>query len=247
MMEINIKFMKESAYLTLQKNPEEVYNHVLNYPKDSSWLREYLGFEPYEVKEYSIEDFQLKVSDNYNKVAFENSIILYEHLKHLPRYILCNPRFWAWITFEKAYQVAQATSNLSSSSLISSAWLITNSRRSLMLGVISRFFYMVQISVDETRKDKYELTRYLMSNAETYRNFCYRNMGMLKNVTLAVIRAQKDICERLNITLVNKQSAEMVKETSKIGSVMLIDVMSEKEVYEIVFPKFLRLVVNVKE
>lgn len=245
-METNIKFMKEAAYITLQKNPEEVYNQILNNPTDSSWIREYLGFDPYEIKEYSIEDFHLNPS-NDNRTVFENSVILYEHLNHLPRYILCNPRFWAWITFEKAFEVAQSASNLTSSSLISSIWLIANSRRSLMLGAISRFFFMVQISVDETKKDKYELTKYLLTNAETYRNLCYRNMGMLKNVTLAVIRAQKDICERLNITLVNKQSAEMVKETSKIGSVMLIDVMTQEEIYEIIFPKFLKIAVSVRE
>lgn len=246
-MEINIKFMKEAAYATLQKNPEEVYNKILNNPLDSCWLKEYLGFDPYEVKEYSIEDFHLSSSNDYSKVFFENCITLYEHLRHLPRYILCNPRFWAWITFEKAYEVAQASTPLTSSSLISSTWLITDSRRSLMLGIISRFFFMVQISVDETKKDKYELTKYLMTNMETYRSFCYRNMGMLKNVTLAVLHAQKDICERLKITLVNKQSADMIKETSKIGSVMLLDVMSEKEIYDMIFPKFLRMVVNVRE
>ncbi|MDE6655703.1 MAG: hypothetical protein K2J85_01785, partial [Anaeroplasmataceae bacterium] len=124
---------------------------------------------------------------------------------------------------------------------VSSTWLITNARRSLMLGVISRFFFMVHVSVDETKADKYELTKFLLANAETYRNFCYRNMGMLKNVTLAVIRAQKDICERFKINLVNKQSAEMVKETSKIGSVMLIDVMTEAEIYAIIYPKFLQI------
>ncbi|MCM1130684.1 MAG: DUF6339 family protein [Roseburia sp.] len=246
MMEINIKFMKEAAYITLQKNPEEVYNQILKHPKDSLWIREYLGFDPYENKEYSIEDFSLTASSSAEMV-FQNSITLYEHLSYLPRYILCNPRFWAWITFEKAYEVAQTTSDLSSPSLISSLWLIANSRRSLMLGAVSRFFFMVQISVDATKKDKYELTKYLLTNVETYRNFCYRNMGMLKNVTLAVIRAQKDICERLNIALTNKQSAEMVKETSKIGSVMLVDVMRQEEIYEIIYPKFLKIAVNVRE
>ncbi len=246
-MEINIKYMKEVAYVTLQKNPEEVYKRIVNHPNDSSWLKEYLGFDPYEVKEYSIEDFTLKLSENYDEVLFENSVILYEHLKHLPRYILCDPRFWAWITFEKAYEVAYATSNLTNSSVIGSSWLITNSRRSLMLGVVSRFFFMVQISVEETKADKYELTQYLVTNMETYRGFCYRNMGMLKNVTLAVIRAQKDICDRLNMTLLDSQSAEMLKETSKIGSVMLVDVMSQEEIYELIVPKFLKIIVSIKE
>ena len=110
-----------------------------------------------------------------------------------------------------------------------------------MLGVISRFFFMVQISIDNSSSDKYELTKYLFSNAETYRNFCYRNIGMLKNVTLAVIRAQMDICSQLNISLINKQSAAMVKEASKIGSVMLVDIMTQDEIYTILYPKFMKI------
>lgn len=240
-MEINIKLMSEVAYITLQKNPEDVYQNILKHPDDSSWLNDYFGTSPYEEKEYLIEDFKLKDAEDYNEVLFENCIIIYEHLKHLPRYILCNPRFWAWITFEKTYKEAQRASKLTGSDLISSIWLITGSRRSLMLGVISRSFFLVQMSVEETKKEKYELTKYLLTNLETYRNFCYRNMGMLKNVTCAVIRAQKDICEKFHISLVNKQSAAMIKETSKIGSVMLIDIMTEEEIYEIIYPKFVKI------
>ena len=240
-MEINIKMMSEVAFLTLQKNADDVFHQIMVHPLDSLWIRDYLGFNPYEEKEYCIEDFELKSAENYNKVLFENSIILYEHLKHLPRYILCNPRFWAWITFEKAYKAAQKSGDLSGPSIISSIWLLTNTRRSLMLGAVSRYFFMVQMSVDETKKDPYELTKYLVLNMETYRSFCYRNMGMLKNVTLAVIRAQKDICQKYNITLTNKQSAAMIKETSKIGSVMLIDVMTQEEIYKSIYPKFVKI------
>lgn len=240
-MEINIKMMSESAYLTLQRNPNDVYKNIKNYPKDSSWIKAYLGFEPFEEKKYVIQDFVLKNSENYNTVLFENSITLYEHLKHLPKYIICNPRFWAWITFEKAYQEAQNASKITGSDFISSTWLISNSRRSLMLGVISRSFFMVQISIDEAKKDKYELTKYLLTNVETYRNFCYRNMGMLKNITRSVLRAQKDISEAYHMSLVTKQSAAMVKETSKIGSVMLMDVMTEEEIYKMIYPKFLKI------
>lgn len=240
-MEINIKLMSEVAYITLQKNPEDVYQNILKHPEDASWLQEYFGTRPYEEKEYLIEDFELEISEDNNEILFKNSITIYKHFKHLPRYILCNPRFWAWVTFEKAYKEAQRTSKVTGADLVSSTWLITNSRRSLMLGVISRSFFLVQMSVDESKENPYELTKYLLTNLETYRNFCYRNMGMLKNVTRSVIRAQKDICEKFGISLVNKQSAAMVKETSKIGSVMLMDVMTEEEIYEIIYPKFVKI------
>lgn len=246
-MEINIKFMKESAYITLQKNPEEVYQRILNHPNDSFWIKEYLGFEPYESKEYSIEDFKLNLSIDMSKFSLDNGIILYETLRHLPRYILSNPRFWAWITFEKAYEVAQKMNEALNSTSVASTWLITESRKSLLLGVISRLFFIVQISVDESKKDKFELTKFLFSNMDIYKELSYRNMGMLKNVTLAILQAQKDICEKFSIPLSKQQILNMIKETSKIGSVMLLDVMTEKEIYEMILPKFLRMVVNVRE
>ena len=197
-MEINIKLMSEVAYITLQKNPEDVYNNLKKNPTDSLWLRQYLGFEPFEEKEYSIEDFDLKDSSDSIDMSLDNGICIYEHLKHLPR-------------------------------------------RAFMLGVISHLFFMVQMSVEENKPNKYGLTKYLFSNPETYRNFCYRNIGMLRNVTLAVIRAQKDIWEKFNISILSKQNAEMIKETSKIGSVMLIDIMTEEEIYELIYPKFIKI------
>ncbi len=242
-METNIKLMSETAYLTLQKNPEDVLKAIQAHPKDSSWLKEYLGFEPFEEKEYRIRNFEFLNREINEATIIEDSIVLYEHLKQLPRYILCDPKFWAWITFEKAYLLAQKLASLSTS-LISSTWLITSTRSSLMQGIISHLFFMIQISVDETREDKYELSRYLFTNKETYRNLCYRNMGMLKNVTLAVIRAQRDISEKAGILLLSKQSAAMVKEASKIGSVMLMDVMTQEEIYDIVYPKFIQIVLD---
>lgn len=50
-MEINIKLMTEEAYRTLQKDCDGVLKMIINHPSDSSWLKDYLGFEPYEVKE----------------------------------------------------------------------------------------------------------------------------------------------------------------------------------------------------
>lgn len=133
-MEIDIKMMTEEAYRTLKKNYEEVYKMICDHPSDSSWLKDYLGFEPYEVKKYVIDDFELKIADDYKTVEFDNDIKLYETLNKLPKYILCNIRFWAWITFEKAYKQAIAAIPFKSSAIVKNWWLPGNSRRDLMLG-----------------------------------------------------------------------------------------------------------------
>lgn len=254
-MKIDVKFFTEQAYRTLQKNYEEVYNLILNNQSDSSWLYSYLGFEPFESKDYQIEDFDLLNSTNYKDVEFKNCKTLYENLSMLPRYVLCNTRFWAWLIFTKAYNQAINQIGLVRSDIIKNFWLpgfisvegnSYFSRRDLMLGVISRSYFQTEVSVDEDRSDKYELTKFLVeSDNELYRNISYRNIGMLKNVTLALIQVQYDYSKR-GITLNPPQVRELMKEASKIGSVMLIDVMSKDEIYSILSSKVDRITKEIK-
>ena len=236
---IEIKLMTEQAYKTLQKNYVEVTQMINDHPSDSSWLKGYLGFEPYETKKYCVEDFELKNDEDYSKVALHNSIVLYERLKGLPRYILCNIRFWAWLTFEKAYKQAINTIIPVKDSIVKAWWLPNNSRRDLMLQIIARNYFRTEITVDEKDSNKYYLTEYVISHTETYRNLAFRNIGMLPNVCNAFLRACRQATLETSIELSIEQIREIMKETSKIGSVMLIDTMSSDEIYDLLYPKVL--------
>ncbi len=238
---IEIKLMTEQAYKTLQKNYVEVTQMINDHPSDSSWLKSYLGFEPYETKKYSIEDFELENNEDYTKVALHNSVVLYEKFKDLPRYILCNIRFWAWITFEKAYKQAINTIIPVKDSIVKAWWLPNNSRRDLMLQIIARNYFRAEITVDETDQNKYYLTEYVVSHAETYRNLAFRNIGMLPNVSNAFLRVCRQVSKDTSVELNNDQIREFMKETSKIGSVMLIDTMTSDEIYNLLYPRVLNI------
>lgn len=245
-MEINIKMMTEEAYRTLQKDCDGVLKMIINHSSDSSWLKDYLGFEPYEVKKYVIDDFELKIADDYNDVALENAIILYEKLNKLPKYILCNNRFWAWINMEKAYRQAQIATKQFNSQILKNLWFMGNSRRDIMLGVMSRYFNMINVSIDESLENKYELSKYLLTTAETYRGFCYRNLGMIKNVTLGILQAEKDYVDITGVQILKKPSAQIVKYASRVGSVMLLDVLSKEEMRAAIYPKIDKIVKEFK-
>lgn len=245
-MEINIKMMTEEAYRTLQKDCDGVLKMIINHPSDSSWLKDYLGFEPYEVKKYVIDDFELKIADDYNDVALENAIILYEKLNKLPKYILCNNRFWAWINMEKAYRQAQIATKQFNSQILKNLWFMGNSRRDIMLGVMSRYFNMINVSIDDTLENKYELSKYLLTTAETYRGFCYRNLGMIKNVTIGILQAEKDYVDTTGVQILKKPSAQIVKYASRVGSVMLLDVLSKEEMRAAIYPKIDKIVKEFK-
>lgn len=231
-MTINVKVMKESAYETLVHNSKKAYEKILSNPYDSSWLTEFVGEEPFEEKPYPIEDFELLYDDNYEKVRFQNGIILYNALNEkLPSYILYDLHFWAWINFEKAYRQAQRAVELKSLSIFQNFWISgKQNRRSIMRGVMSREFVKVKISIDERLDDKYELTKYLFTNGSLFENFMYRNIGDLRNVTLPVIRIEKEVYEATHRAIDRDDSSALLKEASRIGSVMLIDEIPEDDI-----------------
>lgn len=237
MMQINIKMMTDEAYKTIQKDYKEILKMINDHPSDSSWLKDYLGFEPYETKKYIIEDFELKYAEDYNDVVFDNAIILYETLNKLPKYILCNNRFWAWINMEKAYKQAQIATKKFNEQILQNLWFMGNSRRDIMLGVMSRYYNMVDVSVDESKENKYELSKFILTTAETYRGFCYRNLGMIKSVTLGVLQAEKDYIDLTGKIMLKKPGAQIVKCASRVGSVMLLDIISKEEMRDYIFSK----------
>ena len=245
-MEINIKMVTEEAYKTLQKNAKDAYQHVVDHPSDCSWLKDYLGFEPFETKTYTVEDFVLKLNDDYSQVEADNAILLYETFKDLPRYILCNPRFWAWVVFEKGYKASLQATKLKSSGTFSNMWVpgsakldneILISKRNLILGVLSRYFFAVEMSVDEDAEDKYVLSRYLISKIEIFRTIAYRSIGMVKNVSQMMIKVLRDFSVQNNVNIINEHERELMKEASRMGSVMLVDLMSKEEIYNYLYPK----------
>lgn len=239
-MQINIKLMTEEAYKTLQKNIDEVYEQIIKHPSDCIWLKDYLGFEAFEEKKYVIEDLQLDDDSEYENVAFNNTIKLYNALKELPRYILCNNRFWAWITFEKAYKQAIHSIKFTKD-ILKNWWLSGNSRRDLLLGVISRFYFYAEVTYDNSIEDKFEITRYALKHGEAYRNIAYRNIGMLKSVSLEYFRVQKDFTENTGIQMTQYYCRELMKEASRMGSVMLIDLATNEEIYNYLYSKLLKI------
>lgn len=230
-MQINIKMMSEEAYKTLQKNYKEVTQMIIDHPSDCSWLNGYLEFEPFEEKKYVVEFEELEDDEDYSKVALNNTIKIYEAFKDLPRYVLCNNRFWAWVTFALAYKQAIHASKKITEGSINNLWLQGNSRRDLMLGIISRYYFYVELSVEEQKDNKYELAKYMLTNAEAYRNLAYRNIGMVKNVSLEYIRVQKDYEEKHGVIITKPMAQALMKEASRMGSVMLIDLATNEEIY----------------
>lgn len=249
---INICFMTDEALETLKENALLVTNNLKSFPNDSNWLSSIYSGKLYDEKKYKIPEFRLKVSEDgdYSKVDFDNSITLYESLKDLPRYILTDERFWAWINFTVGYQASLQSMSIKSNSTFLDHWLFTQgTRRGIFFGVMSRCFFRVSLTVDERLDDKYELTRFIIDNPERFRNLSWRSNSSEKHIVLGALKAEKAIYDNyINDPVMGKKMKQSEKGTHNVytevaaylslyGSVRLIDVISEEDIYNAVYEK----------
>lgn len=243
MSKINIKYMSDEALATIKQNMEYVAEQLTKHPNDSSWLKELFEGPLYVTKTFEIEDFVLKqpIDDKDKDTDYQNSILLYERLKHLPKYVLTDERFWSWINFEKGYRAALKYMPVNGKkTVVQDHWLFTQGkRRGLFFGVLSRCYYRVALTVDYSLEDPYELTRFIIEKPTRFRELTWRSFSSEKSVVLGAVKAEKKIMEnnpRLNDS--PKYYTEIAKELSKLSSVKLLDGIDEKEIEVFVYTVF---------
>lgn len=247
MTTINVKYMTDEAIETLRSNLGTVTKRLQENPDSSEWLRTYLPGEIYITKKYEIEDFQLEIpeSSKERETDYRNSILLYERLKNLPQHVLSDERFWMWINFEKGYQAALVYMPANKESVFRDHWLFSQSNhRSLMFGVLSRTYYRVAYSVDESLEDKYEYSRFVVENPLRFREYSWRTYSNQKKLVLGALKAEKRAIAMSEHPEQNNVYKRLARAVSRRASVMLLDVMSEKDVEDFIFEAYQKLILE---
>lgn len=245
MNKINICFMTDDAIETIRANPIEVTELINKNKGNSNWLKEYCGENVFEEKKYKIPEFTLKTTQDgkYSEVDYDNSITLYESLKDLPRHILTDERFWAWISFTIGYQASiQAVPLNKSGATIRNHWLFHAKRRGLFFGIMSRSYFRVAFSVDKSLDDIYELTKFVIEKPDRFRNLSWRTYSSIKNVVLGTLKAEKDIVDKYGLELKSHHYESIAKYLSMYGSIRLLDVISEEDIRKVVYKKLEELI-----
>lgn len=243
MSKIHIKYMTDEALETLKANTSVITERLTENQTSSTQLSEFMPSELYVTKKYEIEEFTLRVpkDEKDRETDIYNSILLYERLHHLPLYVLTDERFWCWMNFEMGYEVALKYMPVKkNSSVFKDHWLLTQGkRRGLFFGVLSRCYFRVALSVDNTLDDPYELTKFVIENPLRFRELTWRSFSSEKMIVLGSLKAEKRIqAEYPHVEENTKHFAEIAKHLLKLGSVMLLDCMTEKDIEEYVYKKY---------
>lgn len=154
---------------------------------------------------------------------------------------MTDERFWCWMNFEMGYEVALKYMPVKkNSSVFKDHWLLTQGkRRGLFFDVLSRYYFRVALSVDNTLDDPYELTKFVIENPLRFRELTWQSFSSEKMIVLGSLKAEKRIqAEYPHVEENTKHFAEIAKPLSKLGSVMLLDCMTEKDIEEYVYKKY---------
>lgn len=145
------------------------------------------------------------------------------------------------MNFDVGYKVALKYMPVKEeSSVFKDHWLLTQGkRRGLFFGVLSRCYFRVALSVDDTLSDPYELTKIVIENPYRFRELTWRSFSSEKMIVLGTLKAEKRVlAEYPQLEENAKHFANIAKALSKLGSVMLLDCMTEKDIEEYVYKKF---------
>ena len=235
MSRINIKYASDELTAALHNNRKTATEKLIQQPNDNSWLKELTSERLFVVKKFTIEDFELKIpsSPEDKDTIYNNAIILYEHLRELPGYVLSDERFWLWLTMEKFYSVSLATMQLRDVSTFSLHWIFTQSnQRSLFYGVLSRLFFRAALSVDESLPDCYEYTKFGFDYQYRLRELTWRTYSSEKHIVRGALKGIKDYLETHDEKESHDVYVRLAKDISLLGSAKLLDVMTEEDIRE---------------
>ncbi len=250
MSSIRVMFMKEEAIETLLSNSKKVTEFMKTNPQNSSFLKEIYKGELYEPKRYKFNyiDFDSMRFDKDSETAKEDeceiAIKIYETLKHLPRYILTNRGFWMWFEFEVAFKLGLKLIPIKSDSTFPNMWAYKDGkRRGNFFNVFAREFFRVALTIDETKENKYEYTRFIFDYIYRFREYTWRINSDRKNNIFPAIKAAKDLYDKYPDFKEYETNlyTEAAKQLSLYGSAHLLDSLEFEDIYEYMYNKIEQL------
>ena len=239
MSKINIQYASDELVETMRANLKIVVSNIQK-SSDNSWVRSFISGKAFVTKKHEIEDFTLTMprDEKDYETIYRNAVILYEHLRNLPGYVLSDERFWLWLMLDKFYAESLVMMPITSESTFNDHWLFAQgARRSIFFGVLSRLFFRMLVTVDIDNDDPYEFSRFTFENQYRLRNFTWRTYSSEKNVVLGALKGIKKFLYDYDVDENNDSYIMLAKYISQLGSAKLLDAMDEKYIKDKIYDK----------
>lgn len=227
-----MKYFSDNALDTIHSNIDAFTNNFLDNKNSPEWLDDFLPKNSIIDSGYSFDfDFMNNICSGKD-YSYENSVKVYELLneQNIGKAIIYTEKFLTGFMFTYGYaffanRVSAYNKNLNGTFFYFSG----GRRRYIGRNYLSRMYKLVDLTIDNSLEDKYELTKFLYENSTLERIVLYPIFDEGNNAKLFV-RAFKTWKEK-NIQNITYDLFELLrKHFSILCNVNIVENMTDDEV-----------------
>jgi hypothetical protein len=189
---MKLTFLEDDSLFALKSNLNKLYTRFAL--PDAKWITEYFGRSPFIETKYSVDDFSLDMSqDKPFLTEFENVQRVYNSLNFLSGSQASDERLWAGLCINHFWKYTRYRWDMVSNCTIDSVkqhfFFGFGARRSLTRNAIARLWWIGRLTHDPSRKNPYELTRFVCENADYIMHILERNTSNSPMITKVFLSA----------------------------------------------------------
>lgn len=173
-------------------------------------------------------DHELELSPKPDKDA-ENSIKIFQELKHLDRVQANDRRLWVALTHKRFFNYTKERwvkgEQYSDDAILRRFHFEGSSLEARMRNSISRLWWAAKITYDENRSDPFELTKLLWEKQDIIQGIVERSYGTYESVVQTFLETYKS-----NKQLSEKELRSLYKGLNSIGGVKILSALNKEEV-----------------
>lgn len=230
--------MKESHLIHLKS---DIKGFLDNYYSDSPWVPEYFTDDWFLQSKIVVNDVKL-VEGKSASYDIENSIRIYEAFKNLNLVQASDERLWTHLTHNYFWSYTRSRWGLENIKRNSDPvnfiqrryFLESNKHISLVRNSISRLWWFGYISYDATRKDPYELTKFLLSKQDFAHSLMERTFSRNKKIVNSLLSVLLELQEKSSFEVGQDEFRILSKKFNSLGGVTIIDTLTREEIQNII-------------
>lgn len=211
-----LKYLKANTLEELQTN---IAQNLDKYISGEAFIKD----DQYISSSIRFKKFELKNKDNNSNYDFENSVSVYESLKHLSLLEAIDERIWVGLAHSpEAMKYSQLRWKITKDTSISSIndRFFSKSKRNS----ISRLWWYGYLSYSNKFEDPYQLTEILAKNHDFAEGILGRSFSKNKKVVLIILEAFYKWTTEMKNPFPNRDIVRGVfKELNRISSITLLD------------------------
>lgn len=209
--------------------------------ESSNWLQQEFEGQLFKDTKYTIPDFQLDMSsDKPFHTDAKNVEIVYDNLKFLSDSQASDERLWAGLCMGAFWKYTQYRWDIlkkcSADSIKQHYMFAYGARRSLNRNAISRLWWIGRLTYDESREDRYELSKFICEHDDYRLHILERNTSnnpvIVREFIDAVLTARN---EGLNMN--TDVVGELSKYLNLLGGVYILDCLPPGRIKEKILNK----------